>query len=90
MKTLILALLLATATVAQAQQMSNPKTIKLHNNKTGEHLGTITFSDGSAYYRDKDGKHYATVVKNPDGTTTAFDTSGNIIAPIKPPDESPR
>lgn len=82
-----LAVLLATSTVAQAQTLTLPKTIKLHSNQTGEPLGTVTISDGKAYFRDKDGKHFATSVRNRDGTITSFDPSGNVIAPVKPPPE---
>jgi hypothetical protein len=85
MKTLIFAVLLATATMAQAQQLNHPKTIKLHNNANGEHLGTLTISGNTAYLRDKNGEHIATIVHNPDGTKTTFDTNGNIIGPIKLP-----
>ena len=40
MKTPILAFTLATATVAQAQQLSFPKTVRVFNNATGETIGT--------------------------------------------------
>jgi hypothetical protein len=79
MKSLILAFMLATATVAQAQQLNQPKTIKLHNNKTGENIGTLTVSGNTAYLRDMAGKHQATIVSNRDGTKTYYDESGKII-----------
>jgi hypothetical protein len=85
MKTLILAIMLATVTLAQAQQPNQPKTIKLHNNATGEALGTVTISGNTAYMRDKNGEHVATIVHNPDGTRTSYDPSGNIIESVKLP-----
>lgn len=84
MKSLILSLMLATVVfvqTTQAQQLTLPKTIKLHNNKTGEHLGTVTISGNTAYIRDKDGVHIYTVVQNQDGTKTSFDTHGNVVNP---------
>lgn len=86
MKSLIVALTLAMIATASAQQLNLPKTIKLHNNATGEHLGTVTYSNGRAYLRDKNNEHIATVIRNPDGSTTTFDPSGNIIEPIKLPE----
>jgi hypothetical protein len=83
MKSFILALMLATIVPVQAQQLNMPKTINLHNNATGESLGSVTLSGNTAYLRDKNGEHYATVVRNPDGTKTTFDPSGNIIDPVK-------
>ena len=86
MKTLILAALLATATLAQAQQLPT-KTVKFYNNKTGELVGTATYFGNTAYLRDAKGEHYATMVRNPDGTAMTYDPSGNIIGPVKLPDE---
>lgn len=82
---LCFAALLATATMAQAQQLDVPKTIKLHNK--GVYLGTATMSGNTIYIRNKDGEHIYTTVRNPDGTATTFDTRGNIIAPITLPGE---
>jgi hypothetical protein len=82
-----LAIMLATAVPAQAQQFNMPKTIKLHNNATGESIGTLTISGNTAYLRDKNGEHYATIVRNADGTSTTFDPSGKIIEPIKLPEQ---
>jgi hypothetical protein len=80
MKIIALAFLLATATLAQAQQYPDPpKTVRLHNNATGEHLGTVTLSGNRAYLRNKDGEHYATMVRNADGTKTIYDPSGKVI-----------
>ena len=87
MKSLILAFLLAITLPVQAQQLNMPKVIKFHNKATGEPLGTVTVTGNTAYYRNKDGEHYATGVRNPDGGgMTFFDTNGNIIGPIKAPE----
>jgi hypothetical protein len=80
---LVCAIVLALVVPAKAQQLNQPKTIKLHNNATGEPLGNVTYSNGRAYIRDKDGVHISTVVRNPDGSTTTFDPKGNIIEPVK-------
>jgi hypothetical protein len=85
MRPLILALLLATTTLVQAQQLNQPRTIKLHNNSTGENIGTVTISGNTSYLRDKNGEHVATIVTNPDGSKTSFDPSGNIIDSVKLP-----
>jgi hypothetical protein len=78
MKTLVLALTLATATIAQAQQIT--KTIRLFDNATKETVGTVTLSGNHAYFRDRNGEHYATQVQNPDGTKTLYDPSGKVIS----------
>jgi hypothetical protein len=79
MKLLILAVLLASATVTQAQQLNMPRTIKLHDNATGKNIGTLTVSGNTAYLRDMTGKHQATIVSNPDGTKTFYNYEGKII-----------
>jgi hypothetical protein len=79
MKTLILVSMLATATLAQAQQLDIPKTIRLHNNATGENIGTLTVTGNNAYLRDMAGNHIATIVRNPDGTKTTYDPNGKVI-----------
>lgn len=81
MKSLILAFLLATATMAQAQQLNQSQTIKLHNKATGEFLGTATKSGNTVYIRNKNGEHIYTTILNPNGTKTTFDPSGNVINP---------
>lgn len=87
MKYLILAVLLATTTVAQAQWVNYPKTIRLYNKATGETMGTVTMSGGTAYVRNKHGEHLYTVVRNQDGTTTSFDPHGNVINMPMPGEE---
>lgn len=82
MKTLpiALALMLATVTVAQAQQIPNQtRVIKFFNNATKEQIGTATVYGNTVYLRDRDGIHYATMVRNADGTRTLYDPSGNIL-----------
>ena len=65
----------------KAQQLNYPKTVTVHNNKTGEVIGTITVTvtGTTAYVRNKDGEHIYTVVQNPDGSKTAFDPNGKVI-----------
>jgi hypothetical protein len=79
--------LLATTLPVQAQWVNYPKTVRLYDNATGKTVGTVTVDGNTAYYRNKDGQHYATGVRNPDGTNTFFDSNGNIIGPIKLPSE---
>lgn len=83
MKPLLLAFMLATTLPVQAQQLNMPRTVRLHNNATGEHLGTVTVSGNTVYIRDKDGKHVLTVVQNPDGSKTTYDPHGNVVIPPK-------
>jgi hypothetical protein len=52
MKSLILAL--ATTTLVQAQQLNMPNH-QVAEQRHGRASGTITYSDGRAYLRDKDG-----------------------------------
>ena len=80
---LVAAIVLALVMPAKAQFLDMPKTIKVHNNKTGEIIGTITMSGATAYVRNKDCEHVYTVVRNPDGTTTSFDPHGNAVAAPK-------
>jgi hypothetical protein len=85
MKALAFAFLLATLSPAAAQQLNQPRTIKLHNNATGENLGTVTITGNTAYMRNKNGEHVATIVTNPDGTKTSYDPSGKVIESVKLP-----
>jgi hypothetical protein len=79
MKTLILAFLLATTTLAQAQEIRGwPKTIKFTSD-TGEVVGTITQWNGVNYVRDLKGKLIAQVIIMKDGTKTFLDVSGQPI-----------
>jgi hypothetical protein len=87
MKTIILAFMLTTATMAQAQLLSDipirssiPKTIKFLNPQN-EIVGTATVNDNTIYFRDKNGEHYATMVVAKDGTKTFYDPSGKIVDP---------
>ena len=70
-----------TATSAAVATADIPKTVKLHDNATGKHLGSITNSpgDNTAYMRQKNGEHVATIVTNPDGTKISYDPSGKVI-----------
>jgi hypothetical protein len=79
MKSLTLAFLLAAILPVQAQYGNPSKTIRLFNNQTNETIGTMTMSGNTAYLRDKDGNHYATIVGNADGTKTMYDPNGKVI-----------
>jgi hypothetical protein len=80
MKTILLVFALAMILPVQAQQLNHPKTIVFTNNATGEKMGTATVStDGRIYFRDKAGEHYATMVREPNGTKTLYDPSGKVI-----------
>ena len=80
---LVAAIVLALVMPAKAQQLNMPKTVRIHNNATGEHLGTVTVTGNTAYVRDKNGEHVLTVVQNPDGSKTTFDPHGNVVAAPK-------
>jgi hypothetical protein len=93
MKALALAFLLATATLAQAQQLNLPKTVKLHDNATGKPIGTITRTEGDNkfYVRDAKGEFVGTVVIDPaTKARTYYDPSGKVVEPfsIKPDDSA--
>jgi len=72
-------LTLAMSTSAAAQHAPLPRTINFVDNATKEIVATATIWDGKAYFRDKNGRHYATVVFNTDGTRTTYDPGGNVI-----------
>lgn len=75
MKALVIALTLI-ATAASAQ---DTRTVKLFDKVTKEVIATVTFNGPTAYFHSKDGKHLATVVRNPDGTRSAYDPRGILI-----------
>jgi len=80
MKLLIIATLLATVTAASAQGWNNPpKTITFSNKQTHEKIGTATISENRIYLRDRNGEHYATAIKEADGTTRIVDPHGQPI-----------
>ena len=87
MKTLVALFTITMLATASAQYPPLPATVQLHNKATNEPLGTATFSSNRIYLRDKNGKHYATIEYNADGTRTAYDPSGSVI---KLPDLFPR
>ena len=82
---LVAAFVLALIMPVKAQSLNMPKTVTVHNNKTGEVIGTVTVTvtGTTAYVRNKDGEHIYTVVENPDGSKTAFDPHGNVVAAPK-------
>jgi len=79
MKSFVVAFTIAMLTAASAQTPPPLKTINLYNNATKEPLGTATYSGTRIYMRDKNGEHYATIVVEPDGSNTAYDSDGKII-----------
>lgn len=78
MRTLTLAFLLATATVAQAQYRL-PQTIPYKDEVTKETIGTATFDGNRIYLRKTDGELIGTVVTDFDGKRTMYDPSGKEI-----------
>jgi hypothetical protein len=90
----ILTFMFATATMAQAQRLDMPRTVKLYNNANGEVLGTATISGRTFYLRDLKGELVGTVVIEKDNKRTFRDPSGSIVeglsiagGPVKVPDE---
>jgi hypothetical protein len=85
MRLLVLTLLLAVISPAQAQHLPSPKTVTIKNNATDEVIGTMTISGNTAYLRDKDGEHQATVVTESDRSQTVYDPSGKILRKLPAP-----
>jgi hypothetical protein len=92
MKLLIAAVILATVTTTSAQQMQpfepslnndTPTVVTQYDKTTGEIAGTTTIVDGKAYLRDKNGKHYATLIIDKDGTRRMVDPQGQPIDAAK-------
>lgn len=87
--TSIAAIVLATLLIipASAQQLgdqwkhSNNKTIYFKDKITGDHIGSGFVAGNRIYMRDRHNKHYATVIKESDGTTKWFDPSGQPLDP---------
>ena len=87
--TSIAAIVLATLLIipASAQQLgdqwkhSNNKTIYFKNKATGEHIGSGFVAGNRVYLRDRHNKHYATVIKESDGTMKWLDPSGQPLDP---------
>ena len=59
----------------------NNKTIVFKDKVTGEQVGSAFVSGSRTYFRDRDNKHYATVIKGTDGTLTWLDPSGQPLDP---------
>jgi len=90
--TSIVAIILATVLIipASAQSLSteplkwkndNNKTIYFKDKATGEQVGSAFITGNRTYLRDRHNKHYATVIKEPDGTTKWLDPSGQPLDP---------
>jgi hypothetical protein len=74
-----------TAT-ASAQTISSEQpttTMTQYDKTTGQIMGTTTIVGGKAYLRDKNGKHYATLIIDKDGTRRMVDPEGQPIDAAK-------
>jgi hypothetical protein len=78
MRSLILALVLASSTAA-AQGISLPQTVPLINNTSKEKIGTATIWGNRMVLRWTDGTFIATVVVAQDGATTLYDENGKAM-----------
>jgi hypothetical protein len=91
MKTLIIALILATTTAATAQdftilpilprQMQEISKTVPFNDKDGNQIGTATISDNKIYIRDLKGEPIATIVREGE-KKTIYDPNGKILDQI--------
>jgi len=95
MKVLIVALLLAAIVPATAQRRPIPaepqssrmdfgppsRTIKMYDKDKKEVIATATFSQRAIYFHDLNGKHFATIARNPDNSIGAWDPKGQPIDP---------
>jgi len=55
--------------------------IKLYDKDKKEVIATAAVSRKAIYFRDLEGKHFATIARNPDNTIGAWDPHGNPIDP---------
>jgi hypothetical protein len=86
-----IALLCLTATAVSAQQMmpfepslnNDTPTVVTQYDQDGKQAGTVTITGGRAYLRDKNGKHYATLIIDKDGTRRMVDPEGQPIDAAK-------
>ena len=77
MKTLITtAMLLALTVPAMAQ-----RTIKLYDKDKKEVIATATISGQRIYFHNMEGRHIATLARNPDNTVSAWDRNGKLMDP---------
>ncbi len=86
-------MLMGAISDGRAQNYNIPnttKTVKLYNKETNEPIGTITFDGNRSYLRDKDGVHLKTMVRNEDGTISAFDPNGKLIETVPNPVVGPQ
>ena len=75
-------MILVTVNTASAQMWdTKTKIVPITNKATGEKIGYMVISGNRIYMRDKHNEHYATVVREPDGSKKFFDPSGNPIDP---------
>jgi hypothetical protein len=81
---LVTAFVLALALPAAAQNRM-PQTIPYKDSKTGETIGTATFSGNTLYLRKSDGELIGSVVTAPDGSRTLYDPSGNVMGVTRVP-----
>jgi hypothetical protein len=79
---IILAAIIIPASAEQLRWNSpNNKTLSFKDKATGEEVGSAFVTGNRVYMRDRHGKHYATVIKEPDGTMKWLDPQGNPIDP---------
>jgi len=74
-------LLLLLSTVAAGAQTPMPKTVPM-NDKSGQQVGTATFSGNRVYLRDSRGELIAQIVIDRDGTRTMYDPHGKVLDQI--------
>lgn len=93
MKLLATALVCLTVTAASAQgPLERPfepslntdtPTVVTQFDQDGKQAGTVTITGGRAYLRDRNGKHYATLIIDKDGTRHMVDPEGQPIDTAK-------
>jgi len=76
-------LLVIPASAAEQLKWNNDnnKTIFFKDKVTGEPVGSAFVTGNRTYLRDRHHKHYATVIKEPDGTLTWLDPDGQPLDP---------
>jgi hypothetical protein len=82
MKSFIIALLLIATVPATALDFGGPsRTINLYDKDKKEVIARATISRQRIYFHTLEGKHFATIARNPDNTIGAWDPNGKPIDP---------
>jgi len=71
--------LFVTSAAAQTLMPSTAPITTPLTDKDGNHIGTMTASDGRMYLRDDKGELIATIARDRDGKWTLYDPNGKVL-----------